>query len=136
MPNVNFKWVHKSEIETEIETIEIPVYLNTQRTNLITSVNIPTHGVPKYVWYQRGVALFEWGTQWGTTIWEQKTQINKDEYSKWQQEELAHQGYEKYRERNWGKWFVQEEKQESDPSDIYAGKGVKWLLITAIFITS
>ena len=63
MPNVNFKWVHKSEIETEIETIEIPVYLNTQRTNLITSVNIPTHGVPKYVWYQRGVALFAWGTQ-------------------------------------------------------------------------
>ena len=63
MPNVNFKWVHKSQIDTEAETIEIPVYLNTQRTNLITSVQIATHGVPKYVWYQRGVALFAWSTQ-------------------------------------------------------------------------
>ena len=63
LPNVNFKWVHKSEIDAEIATIEIPVYLNTQRTNLITSVQIPTSGIPSYVWYQRGVALFAWNQE-------------------------------------------------------------------------
>jgi len=63
MPSVNFKWVHKDEIDQSIPTIEIPVYLNTQRRNLITSVKIPTSGIPSYVWYQRGVALFAWNQE-------------------------------------------------------------------------
>lgn len=63
LPAVNFKWVHKDQIDTEVETIEIPVYLNTQRRNLITSVKIPTSGIPSYVWYQRGVALFAWNQE-------------------------------------------------------------------------
>jgi len=65
LPNVNFKWVKKEakkagEDGDKEDTIQIPIYLNTQRTNLITSVNIPTSGIPSYVWYQRGVALFAW----------------------------------------------------------------------------
>jgi hypothetical protein len=63
LPNVNFKWVVADEIDQEIPTIEIPVYLNTQRTNLITSVKIPTNGIPSYIWYQRGVALFAWNQE-------------------------------------------------------------------------
>ena len=43
--------------------IQIPVYLNKQRTNLLTSVSIPTYGIPGYVWYQRGAALFAWGNE-------------------------------------------------------------------------
>lgn len=71
MPDVNFKWVNKA-LEKEKDPIEstetndliqIPVYLNTQRTNLITSVKIATYGMAPYVWYQRGVALFAWSLQ-------------------------------------------------------------------------
>jgi hypothetical protein len=43
--------------------IQIPVYLNKQRTNLLFSVKIPTFGIPAYVWYQRGVALFAWNKE-------------------------------------------------------------------------
>jgi Dynein heavy chain C-terminal domain len=70
LPNVNFKWVHKKQRQEELEKqgiaegqlqqISIPVYLNTMRRALITPVKIDTHGIPQYVWYQRGVALFAW----------------------------------------------------------------------------
>lgn len=62
LPLVNLKWVHKSQIDEEQQNlqIQIPVYLNKQRTNLITAVKIPTKGIPSYVWYQRGVAFFSW----------------------------------------------------------------------------
>ena len=72
MPNVNFKWVNKEQVRLEQErsgelnasdTIQIPVYLNKQRTNMITSVNVYTYGMPSYVWYQRGVALFAWNLE-------------------------------------------------------------------------
>jgi hypothetical protein len=65
LPSVNFKWEHVDEIKKEVpqETIQIPVYLNKQRTNLLTAVNIPTYGVAPYVWYQRGVALFAWNNE-------------------------------------------------------------------------
>jgi dynein heavy chain 1 len=53
MPAVNFKWVHVDQAKKEAhqETISIPVYLNKQRTNLLTAVSIPTYGVPPYIWY-------------------------------------------------------------------------------------
>ena len=70
LPCVNFKWVHIKQRQAEMaaqgitdmdqQTIQIPVYLNTMRRNLITPVKIATHGIPSYVWYQRGVALFAW----------------------------------------------------------------------------
>jgi hypothetical protein len=70
LPNVNFKWVHKKQREEELaaqgmteeqlQQIAIPVYLNTMRRVLITQVKISTNGIPNYVWYQRGVALFAW----------------------------------------------------------------------------
>ena len=65
LPAVNFKWVHKKDMKetSEDETIQIPVYLNKQRRAMLTAVNIPTHGIPKYVWYQRGVALFAWNSE-------------------------------------------------------------------------
>jgi hypothetical protein len=43
--------------------IQIPLYLNKQRSNLLTSLNVSTQGIPSYVWYQRGVAFFSWGTE-------------------------------------------------------------------------
>jgi hypothetical protein len=70
LPNVSFKWVHNKQRKEELEKqglteedlqqIAIPVYLNTMRRNLLTPVKINTHGIPQYVWYQRGVALFAW----------------------------------------------------------------------------
>lgn len=45
------------------EYILIPVYLNKQRTTLLFSVKIPTFGIPAFVWYQRGVALFAWNKE-------------------------------------------------------------------------
>jgi len=53
LPLVNLRWVHVSQVDAEASSlnIEIPVYLNKQRTNLITSVQIPTQGIPEYVWY-------------------------------------------------------------------------------------
>lgn len=62
LPKVNLKWVHVSQIDQEAisQQIEIPVYLNKQRTDLIAAVKIPTQGIPQYVWYQRGVAFFTW----------------------------------------------------------------------------
>ena len=70
LPSVNFKWVHKKDMKetSEEETIQIPVYLNKQRRAMLTAVNIPTHGIPKYVWYQRGVALFAWNSEWATLV--------------------------------------------------------------------
>ena len=63
LPRANLKWINKNKNKEEDESteyIQIPVYLNKQRTTLLFSVKIPTFGVPAYVWYQRGVALFAW----------------------------------------------------------------------------
>lgn len=65
LPLVNLKWVHVDQLDHEAraQQIKIPVYLNKQRTNLITAVSIPTQGIPQYVWYQRGVAFFSWSSE-------------------------------------------------------------------------
>ena len=66
MPRANLKWINKNkksedgQADEQTEYIQIPVYLNKQRTTLLFSVKIPTFGIPAYVWYQRGVALFAW----------------------------------------------------------------------------
>lgn len=65
LPAVNFKWIHVDQAKKEEpqETFQIPVYLNKQRTNLLTAVSIPTYGVPVHIWYQRGAALFAWSNE-------------------------------------------------------------------------
>ena len=64
LPRANLKWVNKAKAEEEAgESIQIPVYLNKQRTTLLFSVKVPTFGIPAYVWYQRGVALFAWNKE-------------------------------------------------------------------------
>ena len=66
LPRANLKWINKNkksedgQADEQTEYIQIPVYLNKQRTTLLFSVKIPTFGIPAYVWYQRGVALFAW----------------------------------------------------------------------------
>lgn len=62
LPRTNLKWVNKTHESADdtTEYIQIPVYLNKQRTTLLFSVKVPTFGIPAYVWYQRGVALFAW----------------------------------------------------------------------------
>jgi dynein heavy chain 1 len=74
LPRANLKWVNKykqkqedeasvAEGESQQEYIQIPVYLNKQRTTLLFSVKVPTFGIPQYIWYQRGVALFAWNKE-------------------------------------------------------------------------
>jgi hypothetical protein len=68
LPRANFKWVNKNKkgedgVDDSTEYIQIPVYLNSQRTTLLFSLKIPTFGIPAYVWYQRGVALFAWNKE-------------------------------------------------------------------------
>jgi len=66
LPKANLKWINKNkqeEGESDQEYIQIPVYLNKQRTTLLFSVKVPTFGIPAYVWYQRGVALFAWNKE-------------------------------------------------------------------------
>ena len=65
LPKANLKWVNKvkeqnNSEDDNVEYIQIPVYLNKQRTTLLFSVKVPTFGIPAFVWYQRGVALFAW----------------------------------------------------------------------------
>jgi len=65
LPSVNLKWVNKHKVpdherEDGQDFIQIPVYLNKQRNILLFSVRIPTHAIPQYTWYQRGVSLFAW----------------------------------------------------------------------------
>jgi len=68
LPRANLKWINKhrqaeEDQESHTEFIQIPVYLNKQRTTLLFSVKIPTFGIPAFVWYQRGVALFAWNKE-------------------------------------------------------------------------
>lgn len=65
LPSVNFKWVHKDQAAKDVkgDEIEIPVYLNKTRANLLASVKIPSYGVPEYTWYQRGTSLFAWSNE-------------------------------------------------------------------------
>jgi len=66
LPKANLKWINKNKQEdgeSDQEYIQIPVYLNKQRTTLLFSVKVPTFGIPAYVWYQRGVALFAWNKE-------------------------------------------------------------------------
>lgn len=63
LPNVVLRWVQRDKkalAEMQEQLIQIPLYLTKDRRFLVTSLNIPTQGVPKYVWYQRGVAFFGW----------------------------------------------------------------------------
>ena len=62
LPRANLKWVNKTKQDeaSADEYIQIPVYLNKQRSTLLFSVKVPTFGIPAFVWYQRGVALFAW----------------------------------------------------------------------------
>jgi hypothetical protein len=60
LPTILLQWIHKSETKgsESIEKVALPLYLTRSRKNLVTSVQMPTYGVPAHVWYQRGVALF------------------------------------------------------------------------------
>jgi len=58
LPTVLLKWVRKAEAGTEMEQVELPLYLNRLRKQLLCSIKIETFGVSAQSWYQRGVALF------------------------------------------------------------------------------
>jgi len=46
------------EKKDEEELVELPVYLNRSRKQLLTSVKMPKFGVLPHIWFQRGVAIF------------------------------------------------------------------------------
>lgn len=64
LPTVNLRWVRVAAQggdagpATAPEVVELPVYLNRARKQLLCSVSLPTYGIPAHTWYQRGVALF------------------------------------------------------------------------------
>ena len=63
LPTIILKWVHKETAKKSDEDqgnlrVELPVYLNRSRRNLLCSVKVETGGIAEHVWYQRGVALF------------------------------------------------------------------------------
>lgn len=79
LPTVNLQWIRKDTAEAGAQPaggeaaasdqpgepagqtqpmVELPLYLNRSRQNLVCSVRMPTFGVPAHAWYQRGVALF------------------------------------------------------------------------------
>jgi dynein heavy chain 1 len=59
LPTILLKWVKKAASKMEeYEHVDLPVYLNRSRKQLLCSVAVPTGGVPAHSWYQRGVALF------------------------------------------------------------------------------
>lgn len=58
LPTVLLKWVRKTNAAEQAEHVDLPVYLNRSRKQLLCSVAVPTYGVPAHSWYQRGVALF------------------------------------------------------------------------------
>jgi len=69
LPTVILKWLRKdaqptlSAAEQANSFVDLPVYLNRSRKNLLCSVTVPTGGVPAHTWYQRGVALFAAGDE-------------------------------------------------------------------------
>lgn len=64
LPTIILQWVKKEaepaegEGEKVDEFVYLPVYLNRLRKHLLTSVKIPSFGLPDHIWYQRGVAIF------------------------------------------------------------------------------
>lgn len=60
IPTIILRWVKKvkEQEEDKDKKVEIPVYLNQSRKQLLCSVKIGTYGVPANSWYQRGVAMF------------------------------------------------------------------------------
>lgn len=57
LPTVLLKWVRRTNEQND-EVVDLPLYLNRSRRQLLCSVQVPTYGVPAHSWYQRGVALF------------------------------------------------------------------------------
>jgi dynein heavy chain 1 len=67
LPTIILRWVRADasgargaadDGETTHAFVSLPLYLTRARRNLVTSVKMPTYGVPRHTWYQRGVALF------------------------------------------------------------------------------
>ena len=63
LPTIILRWVKRTkEAEGEKDRkVEIPVYLNQSRKQLLCAVKIETYGAPANSWYQRGVAMFASG---------------------------------------------------------------------------
>jgi len=62
LPTIALKWVERSkQSDNSVDQVDLPVYLNNARKQLLCAVKVATFGVPAHTWYQRGVALFAAG---------------------------------------------------------------------------
>lgn len=65
LPTIVLRWVQKRKKGEEDDSgtgqVDLPVYLNNARKQLLCAVKVATFGVPAHTWYQRGVALFASG---------------------------------------------------------------------------
>mmetsp|Transcript_38921 Transcript_38921/g.38524 ORF Transcript_38921/g.38524 Transcript_38921/m.38524 type:complete len:93 (-) Transcript_38921:19-297(-) len=61
LPVSSIKWVHKDQSTKEelLQRLPIPVYLNSERLDLLFSVKIASNQ-PRADLYQRGIALTAW----------------------------------------------------------------------------
>lgn len=61
LPPIILRWVNKDllkkkaeeggEDDQPVEVVELPIYLNQTRKNLLCAVKTPTFGLPSHVWY-------------------------------------------------------------------------------------
>lgn len=53
LPTIILKWIKREQQgeDSAKEQVELPVYLNQARKNLLCSVKVPTYGVPAHAWY-------------------------------------------------------------------------------------
>lgn len=64
LPPTRFRWVKKSERKQNSHEIQVPLYLNSSRQEVMTAITLNTdENLPSYIWYQRGTAVLSWSRE-------------------------------------------------------------------------
>jgi len=59
LPPTKFSWVEKSSIASSSTAVQVPLYLNNTRADLLTSIPMETtKEITASTWYQRGIACY------------------------------------------------------------------------------
>eukprot|EP00761_Pharyngomonas_kirbyi_P012437 gb/GECH01012464.1/.p1 GENE.gb/GECH01012464.1/~~gb/GECH01012464.1/.p1 ORF type:complete len:4713 (+),score=1227.40 gb/GECH01012464.1/:1-14139(+) len=64
LPATRLRWVKKGEKQTNDSQIELPLYLNSNRQEVMATITLSTdENLPPYLWYQRGTAILAWSRE-------------------------------------------------------------------------